>query len=287
MVDHNNPGANITKENIEEIIDHHQVIEPLPINTKSIISDVGSCATLIADIILNANQSDDIGDILQLLHGPIVLDTVNFSKEADKTRPLDVSINKQIENLLGLNENERKKLFDQLVKARSDVSSLDSLQILSKDLKIISNMAKTITVAIPGYPILVQVITNLGDHQSIDIKHCRWYFFFFQEYMTKTDVATNLILFGQNHNCDGIVLMGMKVQDDGSVQRDLGIITLKSSDLTERILNALSTSVDPDLQLETNVIASNVCNSHFFKQKNIRASRKQISPIVQRVLAEF
>lgn len=157
LVDHHQPGASIVKENVEEIIDHRPVTEPLPTHAKATIADVGSCATLIADFILNTNTSNDIGDILQLLHGPIVLDTVNFSKEADKARPLDVSVIERIETSLNFNENDRKQLFEQLVQARSDVSTLDSLQMLSKDLKIISNKGQTITVAIPGYPILVQV----------------------------------------------------------------------------------------------------------------------------------
>lgn len=105
--------------------------------------------------------------------------------------------------------------------------------------------------------------------------------------MTKRDVDTNLIQFGQQHNCDGIVLMGMKVHEDGSVERDLGIITLKSSKITDGILNALTSSQEPNLRLEENLVSSNVPKCYFFKQKNLRASRKQILPIVQRVIDEL
>lgn len=82
---------------------------------------------------------------------------MNFSKAADKSRPLDVAVNEQIESLLHLNEYSRNQLFNDLVSARSDVSQLDSLQILSKDLKVISNRAGTVTVAVPGFPISVEV----------------------------------------------------------------------------------------------------------------------------------
>lgn len=96
---------------------------------------------------------------MQLLYGTIVLDTVNFSKEADKARPLDIEIVDEIEKILKIDDPvpSRKRLFDDLVNARSDVNSLNSLQILSKDLKIIYNENNTRVVAIPGYPILVQV----------------------------------------------------------------------------------------------------------------------------------
>lgn len=99
---------------------------------------------------------------MQLLYATIVLDTVNFSKEADKARPLDTEIVEKIEKILKIDEPvlNRLKLFDDLVKARCDVNSLNSLQILSKDLKIISNENNTKIVAIPGYPILVQVCFN-------------------------------------------------------------------------------------------------------------------------------
>lgn len=157
LVDHHTASENIDADNIMEIMDHRPVTQPLPPNAKCTIDDVGSCATLIADTILRSGAAPECKDILQLLHGAIVLDTVNFSKEADKTRPLDVSVNASIEQLLGCDKDQRNRLFADLVVARSDVSSLDSLQILSKDLKIITNAAKTLRVAIPGYPILVQV----------------------------------------------------------------------------------------------------------------------------------
>lgn len=161
LVDHHVAGANINKENILEIFDHRPVSEPLPPHCHSTVTDVGSCATLVADFILKTETDKENTDVLRLLHGAIVLDTVNFSVEADKTWPLDISTNSRIESLLALNEVNRNELFDQLVKARSAVDDLDSLQILSKDLKIISNPSKTVKVAIPGYPILVQVLSNI------------------------------------------------------------------------------------------------------------------------------
>lgn len=164
LVDHHIVDANINKENVLEIIDHRPIAEPLPPNCHSTIRDVGSCATLVADFILQTEADNEITDVLRLLHGPIVLDTVNFSVEADKTWPLDISVNSRIESLLGINEDNRNELFRQLVSARSAVDDLDSLQILSKDLKIISNPSKTVRVAIPGYPILVQVLPNTPTH---------------------------------------------------------------------------------------------------------------------------
>lgn len=168
---------------------------------------------------------------MQLLYGTIVLDTVNFSKEADKARPLDREIVEKIEKILKIDEPvlNRLKLFDDLVKARCDVNSLNSLQILSKDLKIISNENNTKIVAIPGYPILVQVCFNEFFFWNINK------FFWLKDYVKLEDSESNLRKFAELNNCDVIVLIGMKVVD-GSFQRDLGVVNIKNLSLFEKVL---------------------------------------------------
>lgn len=134
-----------------------------PSNCTVKIQDVGSCATLIANEIQAFGESfENYADVIGFLRGPIVLDTINFSESADKARPLDIQVNESIERALNLNEEERSELYNELVRARSDVSSLSALQLLSKDLKIISNDNETSKVAIPGFPILVEVCFELN-----------------------------------------------------------------------------------------------------------------------------
>lgn len=60
----------------------------------------------------------------------------------------------KIENLL----EYRLKIFNELVIARNDISSLNSFEILLRDLKVITNQNETKIVGIPGFPILVKVI---------------------------------------------------------------------------------------------------------------------------------
>lgn len=163
LVDHHIATPIVVTDNVIQIFDHR----PIDAKHARILGDlttqikqVGSCATLIADEIRKIEGS--IGNrndaILSFLRAPIVLDTINFSESAGKATPLDIEINNEIEKSFGLNESDRTKLFNDLVKARSDVSSLSALQLLSKDLKIISNDDKSKVVAIPGFPILVEVI---------------------------------------------------------------------------------------------------------------------------------
>lgn len=161
LVDHHVVTANASVDRIIEIFDHRPLDAKnaqYKSDTKITLRDVGSCATLIAEKIRELDGSfENQQDLLQFLHGPIVLDTVNFLESAGRARRLDIEINAEIEKTLDLNETNRKQLFNELVKARSDVSALSAMQLLSKDLKIISNDDKSFVVAIPGFPMLVEV----------------------------------------------------------------------------------------------------------------------------------
>lgn len=176
MVDHHVAKIPVQGANVIEVIDHRplDLNVSFPVECKVTLSSVGSCATLIADKIRSSQVT--VPDCLQLLHGTILLDTLNFSSSADKARPLDVEIVTEIERLIAFDQNQRAKLFDELVKARNNVDSLTALQLLSKDLKIVTNSKNSFVVAIPGFPILVQVKLVCITHilEEIDPLSCRY-----------------------------------------------------------------------------------------------------------------
>lgn len=157
LVDHHVARFPVHGANVIEVIDHR----PLDLNVsfpdecKVKLSPVGSCATLIADKMRSSGVA--VPDCLQLLHATILLDTLNFSTSADKARQLDVEVVTEIEQMISFDRNQRAKLFDELVRARNNVDSLTAYQLLSKDLKIITDSKNSSAVAIPGFPILVQV----------------------------------------------------------------------------------------------------------------------------------
>ncbi|KAG4076146.1 hypothetical protein HA402_011492 [Bradysia odoriphaga] len=262
LVDHHLSPFN--KQTIK-VIDHRPFYSGsnLPTDCQVNINEVGSCATLIADLMFASNvdtNCDQIKETLRMLHAPIVLDTVNFSKDADKAKPLDQSICDKIEELLDIDAEKRNHLFNELVEARADVSSLDSLQILSKDLKIISSFDGRRVIAIPGYPISVLEYTNM------------------------LNAKENLLKFSDIHQCDVIVLMGMKVVD-GQVSRDLGIVNFKDHHLFDKIVERL---IDETSTLS--LVADervDFLDGKFYAQKNVKASRKQILPMVKNVLDEM
>lgn len=124
------------------------------------MNEVGSCATLIADVVRTSATSVPLSeyvDVLQLLHSAIILDTLNFSTLADKARPLDLEMVTEIEQVISFDRSQRENLFTELVKARSNVDALTVYQLLWKDLKVLGNTKNLLVVTIPGFPILVQV----------------------------------------------------------------------------------------------------------------------------------
>lgn len=163
LVDHHVPTPLVANGKIIEIFDHRPrdtKNSQISCDCKVTINEVGSCATLIADEIRALNQSfENHRELIDFLRGPILLDTVHFLESAGRTKPLDIEINQAIEATLGLTEADRLNLFNELIKARSNVSSLTTMQLLSKDLKIISNKDKSFVVAFPGFPILVEVFS--------------------------------------------------------------------------------------------------------------------------------
>lgn len=200
-----------------QVLDHHQydgLNSNLPEECEKRIELVGSCASIVADQVLQAGQGFNKElEPLSLLYAAIVLDTVNFSKDADKARELDVKMAERIEDLLGISdpEHHRAELLEELIKARSDVSTLNAAQILYKDLKIIKNKAGSTVIAIPGFPILVK------------------------DYVEKEDAEKCIKDFAKENNCDVILLMGLKIID-GVLYRDLGLINIKNQELFDKVM---------------------------------------------------
>ncbi|XP_023302685.2 exopolyphosphatase PRUNE1 [Lucilia cuprina] len=225
---------------------------------------VGSCATLVAEQFLNAKILDASVEILNLLRSTIVLDTVNFSESAARATPKDVEICLALENVLGKFNclHSREAIFESLVKARADVGSLTASQLLRKDLKILTSNKNggNNNIAIPGFPLLVQ------------------------HFISKPGAEDAVREFAQEFKCSIVLLMGMFVQsEDNSVHRDFGLINISDSIMCETIEKCLLSLDEPKLGIEL----YNNCNfmdGSFYKQQNIKVTRKHLLPIVKNIL---
>lgn len=279
LVDHHASPFDVQK--VKMVFDHRPRNRNIqfPPGCEVTIADVGSCATLISNYILqeSANSTDDEKGVLKLLlggcqtestlqrqlkflhfniplssAGPIILDTINFSPEADKARPLDCEVLQKMEAILEIHDLfYRNQLFDELVAARSDVSELDSYQVLFKDMKAIG---QTHIVAIPGYPIRVQ------------------------EYVRMPAAENSVLRFAQELNCDVVVLMGMKLTG-GKIQRDLAIVNVRNAPLFAECKRHLEGSLDFQFEQVGTFMGGPV-----YEQHNIKLSRKQILPILNKLV---
>uniref|UniRef100_A0A182JNP7 DHHA2 domain-containing protein n=1 Tax=Anopheles christyi TaxID=43041 RepID=A0A182JNP7_9DIPT len=264
LVDHH---VSKLQQNIIGIVDHRPVESNARFNPNAFttIELVGSCATLVGREVFSDRISQEHWEgysaALELLYGAIVLDTVNFSKEADKAKPLDHELAAKIESHLQITEHDssrhRSELFKSLVAARSDVSELNAYQLLLKDLKIISQNSRT--VAIPGFPMAVQDYIKLPEQN---------------EHLKRFTAST-----GSNV----VILLGMKVLPDGTVRRDVGIVPIDDKPLAEQIITALHACQEMNFELEE--IPCWEVKGTFYQQQNLKASRKQLIPIVKNVLS--
>lgn len=253
-------------EKCVEIFDHRPKDKDVVIPNKCEvhIDLVGSCATLIAELYIKAKMLGDGEKVnLYLLRSTIVLDTVNFSESAARATPKDIEICSVLENALyQFGElKERDVLFESLVKARSDVSSLTASQLLRKDLKIlISSKDVNIKIAIPGFPLPVQ------------------------QFIMKPNAESAIKEFASEMKCSVVFLMGMYVHPaDGSVHRDFGVINIDNSHLSELIEKSLIVTDELKLLAES-YKECNFMEGSFYKQNNIRITRKHIIPIIKNII---
>ena len=281
LVDHH---VSEYRDKVISVLDHRPFDKTSVLNNNCFknIQEVGSCASLVVDAIRKDVNVDAIkneySDVLKLCYGAIVLDTINFSVEAEKVRPLDIATGEFVESLLGIEDvlKHRKDLFKELVTARADVSTLDSLQILSKDLKIISSNNGNVRVAIPGVDVF--------------------------GYILMENAEVNVKIFSERFNIDVVVLMGMAPKGN-TVERFMGIINIKNRALFDgvsqvklifiitydgdffKMIEAVETMQNPPLLLEPK--PADFMGGKFYAQGNVKASRKQILPVIKQILNSY
>lgn len=98
------------------------------------------------------------------------------------------------------------------------------------------------------------------------------------------NVWNYLTQFAVQTKCYVILLMGVKKQPAGEFRRDLALIQMQESDVGKRMFAALAENGDLLQLKQKDLISPKIVQCQLFEQKNVRASRKQVLPIVQQVL---
>eukprot|EP00794_Sanderia_malayensis_P008648 gene8648-9579_t len=139
LVDHNiiPTYLHFLQPHVTVVIDHHEdggSFDDAPYVSKT-IEPVGSCCTLVAEIMYN--QSEHLFSqypISELLLSAILLDTVNLSPESGRSSEKDVEFAEELEGVIRI---PAKTLFDVAQNAKFDMSSLSCKDMLRKDYKMV------------------------------------------------------------------------------------------------------------------------------------------------------
>ena len=176
LIDHNKLATNqsILENAVVEIIDHHKDEELYLTASKRVIEPVGSSATLVAEALLQNENTLEAGSA-SLLLGTILLDTVNLDPAAQRATEKDLQI---AETLLQATGANRQELFDKLQEEKFNVSSLDSHDLLRKDYKAWKLGAKNVGFAsvllsttdwLQKDPQLSSSLAQYSDSQKLDV----------------------------------------------------------------------------------------------------------------------
>lgn len=160
-------------------------------------------------------------------------------------RPLDLKIAAKLERKFDLPEN-RQKLFDYLWRVHCDIDNLTSTQLLLRDLKVVDG------VPLPGLPTLVD------------------------EFLKRSDSLQAVAEFAMERKSNLVVLIGLEASS--VVKRDVAVFyKVKNDPLVDAIVSELK-SCD-HVQLEE--VRTDLENIRYFIQKNVKATRKNIIPLVK------
>lgn len=110
-------------------------------------------------------------------------------------------------------------------------------------------------------------------------------YYYLQDYVQRPNAWDAFKTFERMHKCDVLVLLGIKKLEIG-IRRDLAVVTLNDSLIGQKILQKLCDS-ESNLGLRAVEIASAESQRlNVFEQENVKASRKQILPLIKQVLNE-
>lgn len=261
LVDHNilNREDRELQPLVDEIIDHHNRELEFDLNKCQVtIEKVGSTCTLIGEKLFKELPEIIDANIALLLYGTILLDTYCLSTEAKRVTPKDKEIVDKLETILG--GVDRNKLFNKLQSWKNDISGLSIMDLLRKDVKVISN--NTMRIAVSSVPILLE------------------------EIFKEPSVEQGLKKFALETGSQILVIMGIRVGSSQGVElvvRQIAVYSEHQSYL-EQIVDLLEDASLKGPTLRLSPVPSSMPTLALFHQENIAASRKTVLPLLNSFL---
>ncbi|OWB78195.1 hypothetical protein B5S32_g2383 [[Candida] boidinii] len=290
LVDHNTPQGsslqNFIKNNnikIKSIIDHH-VDEKLYLDANPrIIKVVGSNTSLVLNYwnsILDFKNNKELSfyhDLQNCLFAlsPILIDTACLSArvEEDDTEAFELikSLNSKI------NSTEINKWYGLINDAKSDYEGLSIRDIMRKDYKVFQYKSSS------GSKIYSLGISSMSKPIEYLLKE-------FED----SQVLEDLKQWQSENSLDFVIIMTSYTDSNDNFKRDLAFFTDKSSSKSsssssDELIDKAIKFLNKDLDLVTTELLNDnsfkITNSNqFFKiynQKNLKASRKLVAPLLK------
>lgn len=249
LVDHNrlSPDFEILEEKVDMILDHHQDQGLYPQSVPRVIEPVGSCATLVGDILIRESPELLETGLSILLGSTILLDTVNLDPIAGRVTPKDTAV---AHRLLKDFTPDLNQYFKKLQDARFKVSDLTTLDLLRKDYK--EFQLRGLMWGISSAPL------SIAAWQDKD-----------------PDFYRGFHTYAQSRKLD--VLISMNAYEDNGFKRELGLYC-PDPDVHDTLVSVLK-KIDPGLTtlggmpgFENRII--------FFTQADSKMSRKKLVPLL-------
>ncbi|GLJ59120.1 hypothetical protein SUGI_1493220 [Cryptomeria japonica] len=291
LVDHNFNEEFSEIGRIVEIIDHHQVQNPqwLIENQNSIRlsldTSVGSCTTLIAERLFYIYAEHHVADeILLLIYGTVLLDTICLSEKAKRFTRRDVYLLKKLDALLGSKKPARAELYKQLVEVKNSARELNFEQLMKRDLKVFKD--------VHGIRIGIASLFGMEAKEALGLA-----------------ANIDLDLFFRQNNYEAFIIMGLIADCDhsDSISRDLVLISANSRlfeelckafqhDTSKLDLAPIGSDSNPDPEdniinnkriVDSSSIDGNDSihyKARIWLQRNVTSSRKVVAPLVLKVL---
>ncbi|OUM51773.1 hypothetical protein BVG19_g899 [[Candida] boidinii] len=288
LVDHNVPqGAslqNFIKQNnikIKSIIDHHVDEKSFTDAKPRIIKTVGSNTSLVLNYwnsVLNFKTCQGLSfynDLQNCLFAlsPILIDTACLKARVEKDDTEAFELIKSLNSKI--NTTEINKWYGLINDAKSNYEGLSVRDILRKDYKVFqyksSSDSKTYKIGISSMSKPIEyLLTEFKDSQVLEI----------------------LKQWQSENSLDFVTIMASYTDSNDKFKRDLAFFTDKSlspSSSSDELVDKAIKFLNKDLDLATTELLNDnsfkITNSNeFFKiynQKNLKASRKLVAPLLK------
>ncbi|XP_042749556.1 exopolyphosphatase PRUNE1 isoform X2 [Lagopus leucura] len=256
LVDHHVlPSADAAlEEAVVDVLDHRPLEREWAPSCQLTVELVGSCATLVTERIAQGPPGVLDRTTAALLHGTILLDSVNLSPAAGKVTPRDVRCVSLLESRFP-ELPPHDSIYGALQAAKFNVSGLTTEQMLRKDLKTVSGDE--------------QVLATSGIYMDIEL------------FLRRPGLLQDLEAFCQARGYSVLVAMTVSFNECYEPKRQLAVYSWHEA-LRSTVCRALEEATTPALQLQA-LPSPWPCISAY-TQGNTLASRKKVLPILRATL---